>query len=133
MCRLNVQFCRRLGGDGDAARDAVEITLPRGGDATTLGTLFHNTNSLELLKDSASDGTGTDGVVEAADAVVTGTAVVLAEGTHTHVAGHVELASHGRRADVEPVGVVGRELLVGGSLHDVDPGGDLHLRIEGNA
>lgn len=31
------------------------------------------------------------------------------------------------RADVEPVLVVGSELLVGTSLDDVDPGGDLEL------
>lgn len=30
-------------------------------------------------------------------------------------------------ADVEPVGVVGSELLLGAGLDDVDPGGDLEL------
>lgn len=103
--------------------------LAGGRDATPLGTLLHNTNRLELLQDSTGDGTAADGVMEAADTVVLGTAVVLAEGTHTHVPGDVQLACHGRRADVEPVGVVRGELLEGSSLHNVNPGGHLHLAL----
>ena len=50
------------GGDGDAARDAVEITLPREGDPHPWDP-FPQHQQPQLLKDSASDGTGTDGVV----------------------------------------------------------------------
>ena len=103
--------------------------LAGGGDATTLRTLLHNTNGLELLQDGTGNGPGADRVVEAADATVLGTTVVLAEGTHTHVTRDVQLASHGRRADVKPVGVIGGELLEGGSLHNVNPGGHLHLAL----
>ena len=42
----------------------------------------------------------------------------------------VQLARHGGSADVIPVRVIGRELLVGAGLHDIGPVRQLDLQTE---
>ena len=113
---------------GDAAGNAIKITLAGGRDAATaLRILRDNADGLKLLEHRAGNRAGANLVVVAANATVTSTAVRLAERTHTHVSVHVKLTRHRRRANVEPIGVIRRELLVRGGLHGVNPRGHFHL------
>lgn len=112
----------------DAAGNAIKITLTgRRNDATALRILRDHADRFKLLEHRARYRTRANLVVVAANAAVTSTAVRLAESTHTHVAIHVKLARNGRRANVEPIGVIRRKLLVRGSLHGIDPRRDFHL------
>lgn len=116
------------GRDSDTTGDAVKITLAARGDAaTTLSILLHDADGFELLEHGTGDRARADLVVVAASPSVAGTAVRLAERTHTHVALRVELASDGGGANVEPIRVIRRELLVRRGLDGVDPSRHFHL------
>lgn len=60
-------------------------------------------------------------MVRGAVAAVLGSAVNLAETANTDGLAEVDVAGDGGGADVEPVNVLGRELLGGTSLDGVDP------------
>jgi len=119
--------------------DTVQITLAGLCDAaaTLVLVLLKDTNLLKSLHDLAVDGAGGVNVVGGARAAVLGGSVDLAETAYTdslalfHLsvpydtyihcleifAYHVDVAGDGSGADVEPVDVLGRELIgVCGSL-----------------
>ena len=56
-------------------------------------------------------------------------AVDLLEGAYAHALADVDLAHHAGRAHVEPVGVVGRQLLRLAGLHHVRPLGQLEAPL----
>jgi hypothetical protein len=60
-------------------------------------------------------------VVRGAVATVLGSTVDLAETANTDSLAEVDVAGDGGGADVEPVNVLGRELLCGTSLDGVNP------------
>ena len=111
-----------------ATGDAIEIPLTGRSDAaTTLRILLDDTDGFELLEHSARDATGTDLVVVTTNALVTRTAVRLAQRTHTHVTLRVELASDRGSANVKPIRVVRGVLFEGGGFDDINPLRDFHL------
>lgn len=77
---------------------------------------------LELNKAVSDALSGGEARVLSADTVSLLLGVVLSEGVDSNLSSHVELVSHGGSADVEPVGVIGGEVLgatglvVGGPL-----------------
>ena len=71
---------------------------------------------LELLEAVADDLTGRPSGVLSAGTVSLLGAVVLAEGVDTGLAAHVQLVGNGGGANVEPVGVVRREILLATGL-----------------
>jgi hypothetical protein len=103
--------------------NSVQITLAGLGDAsaTLLLVLLENTNLLEGLHDLAVDGAGGVDVLGGARATVDGSAVDLAEAADTDGLAEVDVAGDGGGADVEPVNVLGRELLGDTSLDGVNP------------
>lgn len=68
-------------------------------------------------------------MVAGADAAVLGRAVDLAEAADTDGLAEVDVAGDGGGAHVEPVNVLGRELLGGTGLDDVDPTGNGQLAL----
>lgn len=103
--------------------NTVQITLAGLGDAaaTLVLVLLNDANLLEGLEDLAVDGAGGVNVVRGAVAAVLGGAVDLAEAANTDGLAEVDVAGDGGGADVEPVNVLGRELLGGTSLDGVNP------------
>jgi hypothetical protein len=103
--------------------NSVQITLAGLGDAsaTLLLVLLENANLLEGLHDLAVDGAGGVDVLGGARATVDGSAVDLAEAADTDGLAEVDVAGDGGGADVEPVNVLGRELLGDTSLDGVNP------------
>jgi hypothetical protein len=113
---------RRLG-------DTVQITLAGLGNAaaTLVLVLLEHADLLEGLHDLAVDGAGGVGVVRGARAAVLGGAAVvsiqfvlmrnrvipvdLPQAADTDGLAHVDVARDGSGADVEPVNVLGRQLL----------------------
>jgi hypothetical protein len=100
--------------------DTVQVTLAGLCDAaaTLVLVLLEHTDLLEGLHDLAVDGTGSVNVVRGAHAAVLGGAVGLAEAADTDGLAHVDVAGDGGGADVEPVDVLGRELLGGCNLSE---------------
>lgn len=101
----------------------VQITLAGLGDAaaTLLLVLLEDTDLLKSLADLAVDGAGGVNVVGGANTAVLGGAVDLAEAADTDGLADVDVAGDGGGADVEPVNVLGRELLGGAGLDDINP------------
>jgi hypothetical protein len=100
--------------------DTVQVTLAGLCDAaaTLVLVLLEHTDLLEGLHDLAVDGTGGVNVVRGTHAAVLGGAVGLAETADTDGLAHVDVAGDGGGADVEPVDVLGRELLGGCNLSE---------------
>ena len=121
-------------GLGRGLGDTVQITLASLGDAAAalLLVLLQDANLLERLHDLAVDGAGGVDVLGGPAAAVLGGAVDLAEAADTDGLAEVDVASDGRGADVEPVNVLGGELLGGAGLDGVDPtcsgGGRQHIK-----
>ena len=93
--------------------------------------LLQNTNLLKCLYDFTIY---TAAAVEMAAG--TGTAVLTAtvdslEGSYADGFAEVDVSGYGGGAGVEPIWIVGGEFFVGGSLDDVDPGGDFEFALEG--
>lgn len=103
--------------------NTVQITLAGLGDAaaTLVLVMLNDANLLEGLEDLAVDGAGGVNVVGGGVAAVLGGTVDLAEAANTDSLAEVDVAGDGGGADVEPVNVLGRELLGGTSLDGVDP------------
>lgn len=103
--------------------NSVQITLAGLGDAaaTLVLVLLNDANLLEGLEDLAVDGAGGIDVVAGAVATVLGSAVDLAETANTDGLAEVDVAGDGGGTDVEPVNVLGRQLLGGTSLDGVNP------------
>ena len=101
----------------------VQITLASLGDAaaTLLLVLLEDANLLKRLHDLAVDGAGGVNVLGGARATVLGGTVDLAETADTNGLAEVDVAGDGGSTDVEPVNVLGRELLSRTSLDGVDP------------
>lgn len=111
---------------GPSRRDfelTVQVTLAGLGDAaaTLLLVVLDDVDFLEGLENLAVDGAGGVDVVRGADTTVPGGTVDLAEAADTDGLAEVDHAGDGGGADVEPVNVLGRELLGGTGLDDVDP------------
>lgn len=108
---------------GGGLGDTVQITLAGLGDAAAalLVVLLQDANLLEGLHDLAVDGAGGVDVLGGAGAAVLGGAVDLAEAADADGLAEVDVAGDGGGADVEPVNVLGRELLGGAGLDGVDP------------
>lgn len=101
----------------------VKITLAGLGDATAalLLVVLNDADLLEGLEDLAVDGAGGVDVVGGTHTTVLGGAVNLAEAADTDGLAEVDVAGDGGGADVEPVNVLGRELVAGAGLDDVNP------------
>lgn len=110
-------------GLGGGLGNSVQITLSGLGDAsaTLLLVLLENANLLEGLHDLAVDGARGVDVLGGARAAVDGSAVDLAEAADTDRLAEVDVAGDGGGTDVEPVNVLGRELLGDTSLDGVNP------------
>lgn len=111
--------------------NSVQITLAGLGDAaaTLVLVLLNDANLLEGLEDLAVDGAGGIDVVAGAVATVLGSAVNLAETANTNGLAEVDVAGDGGGTDVEPVNVLGRQLLGGTSLDGVNPTRDGQLAL----
>lgn len=111
--------------------DTVKITLAGLGDAAAalLLVVLNDANLLEGLEDLAVDGAGGVEVVRRTDTTVLGRAVELAETADTDGLAEVDVAGDGGSADVEPVNVLGRELLGGTGLDDINPAGNGELAL----
>lgn len=108
---------------GSGLGDTVQITLAGLGDAaaTLLVILLKDANLLEGLHGLAVDGARGVNVLGGARAAVLGGTVDLAEAADTDGLTEVDVAGDGGGADVEPVNVLGGELLGGAGLDGVDP------------
>lgn len=103
--------------------NSVQITLAGLGDAaaTLLLVLLKDTDLLKGLHHLSVDGAGSIDVLGGTAATVLGSAVDLAETADTDGLAEVDVAGDRGSADVEPVNILGRELLGGASLDSVDP------------
>lgn len=103
--------------------NTVQITLTGLGDATAtlVLVLLKDTDLLEGLHDLAVDGARGIDVLGGAGTAVLGGTVDLAETADTDGLAEVDVAGDGGGADVEPVNVLGRELLGGTGLDGVNP------------
>lgn len=103
--------------------NSVQITLAGLGDAaaTLVLVLLKDADLLEGLHDLAVNGAGGVDVVGGGVAAVLGGTVDLAETADTDGLAEVNVAGNGGGADVEPVNVLGGELLGGTSLDGVNP------------
>lgn len=114
--------------------NAVQIPLTGLGDATAtlLLVLLEDTNLLESLEDLAVDTTGGVNVVGGTRATVFRGAVDLSETTDTDGLAEVDVTGDSGGADVEPVSVLGRELVGSGGLDSVNPSrnGKLSLTLQ---
>jgi len=112
----------------EGAGDSVHISSSDSGDDSSaeVGLLEDLTSfeSLEGLSDEVSVG---DVEVVWSDTSVSGSTVHLSESTNTGVSAHVQVSGEGCASDIEPVGIIGSQLFVGGGLDDVCPLGDLDL------
>ena len=108
---------------GGGLGDTVQITLAGLGDATStlLLILLQDANLLKGLHDLAVDGARGVDVLGGAGTTVLGGAVDLAETANTNGLAEVDVASDGGGADVEPVDVLGGQLLGGAGLDGIDP------------
>jgi len=110
----------------EGASDSVHISSSDSGDDSSaeVGLLedLASFESLESLSDEVSVG---DVEVVWGNTSVSGSTVHLSEGTNTGVSAHVQVSGEGGASDVEPVGIIGSQLFVGGGLDDVSPLGDL--------
>lgn len=108
---------------GGGLSDTVQITLAGLGDAaaTLLLVDLDDANGSQRLQDLAVDGARGVDVLAGAAATVLGSAVDLAETANTDSLAEVDVAGNRGSADVEPVNVLGRELLGVASLDGVDP------------
>lgn len=103
--------------------NSVQITLASLGDAaaTLLLVLLKDTDLLESLHDLAVDGAGGVDVLGGTAASVLGGTVDLSETANTDGLAEVDVTGDGGGTDVEPVNVLGRELLGGTGLDGVNP------------
>ena len=103
--------------------NTVQVTLAGLCDAaaTLVLVLLKDTDLLESLHDLAVDGAGGVNVVGGAGTAVLGGSVDLAETAYTDSLAHVDVAGDGSGADVEPVDVLGRELIGVACLDSVNP------------
>lgn len=101
----------------------VQITLAGLGDAaaTLLLILLEDVDLLKSLHDLAVDGAGSGDVLAGTAATVLGNTVNLPQAADTDGLAEVDMAGNGGGADVEPVLVLGRELLGDTSLDGVNP------------
>ena len=90
------------------------------------GDLADELGVLKLEKAVADALTSTESVMLSLDTVSLLRGVVLTEGVNTSLTTHVELVGNRSGADVKPVGVVGREILLGTGLII---GGPLRIKI----
>lgn len=111
--------------------NTVQITLAGLGDAaaTLLLVVLDDADLLEGLEDLAVNGAGGVDVVRGGVAAVLGGAVDLAEAADTDGLAEVDVAGDRGGADVEPVNVLGRELVAGTGLDDVNPAGNGELAL----
>jgi hypothetical protein len=103
--------------------NTVQITLAGLCDAAATLVLvdLYDADLLEGLEDLAVDGAGGIDVVRGARAAVLGGTVDLAETADTDGLAHVDVAGDGGGANVEPVNVLGGQLVGVRSLDSVDP------------
>lgn len=108
---------------GQGGRRTVKITLASLGDppATLVLVDLDDTNLLEGLHDLAVDAAGGGDVPRGARAPVLGGAVDLPQAADTDGLAEVDVARDGGGAHVEPVDVLGRELLGGTGLDQLNP------------
>lgn len=103
--------------------NTIQVTLAGLGDAAAalLLVLLKDANLLEGLHYLAVDGARGVDVARGAGAAVLGSAVDLAETADTDGLAQVDVAGDGGGADVEPVGVLGGQLLGRTSLDGINP------------
>lgn len=123
LCDLLLVILVLLLGLGGGLGDPVQIPLAGLGDASAalLLVLLEDANLLEGLHDLAVDRARGVDVLGGARAAVDGGAVHLAEAADADRLAEVDVAGDGGGADVEPVNVLGGELLGDTSLDGVDP------------
>lgn len=112
-----------LVGLGGGLGDTVQVTLASLGDAAAalLLVLLEDADLLEGLEDLAVDGARGVDVARGPVAAVLGRAVRPAEAADTDRLAQVDVARDRGGARVEPVDVLGRELLGGAGLDGVNP------------
>lgn len=101
----------------------VQITLAGLCDAaaTLLLILLEDVDLLKSLHDLPVDAAAAGNVVRGARATVLGDTVNLPQTANTDGLPEVDMAGNGGGADVEPVDVLGRELLGDTSLDGINP------------
>lgn len=101
----------------------VQITLAGLCDAaaTLLLILLEHVDLLQSLHDLAVDAAAAGNVVRRSGTTVLGDTVNLPQTTNTNGLPEVDMASDGGGADVEPVDLLGRELLGDTSLDGINP------------
>lgn len=109
--------------DGILTTRTVQITLAGLCDAaaTLLLVLLEDVDLLQGLHDLAVDAAAAGDVVRGARATVLGDTVHLPQTADTDGLAEVDMAGNRGGADVEPVDVLGRELLADTSLDGVNP------------
>jgi hypothetical protein len=108
---------------GGRLGDTVQISLAGLGDAaaTLLLILLKDTNLFQSLHNLAVDtATGID-VLGRTDTSVLGGTVDLAKAANTDSLAEVDVTGNGSGADVEPIGVLRRQLAGGTGLDGVNP------------
>lgn len=112
----------------DLVRDAVQIALTlRRQLAATVRVLLDQLNALEGLQRLTRVSVSGAAEMRRGDTVALAAAVHLGDGSHTDRRAVVQMAENGRASHVEPVRIVGRQLLELGGLDDVHGVRDLEL------
>lgn len=115
----------------DLIRDAIQIALAlRRQLAATVGVLLNQLDALQRLQSFARIAVSAAAEVRRMDTVAFAATVHLGDGTNTDRRTVVQMAQDRRASHVEPVWVIGGELLVLGSLDDVHAFG--HLKLAGS-
>merc|ERR1719162_2661514 len=101
-----------FGGGHGLDSDGVQLALALAGDLpASILSLLDQTHLLKLLQDVPAALTSGPGVDVLLYSTAELTSVDLAERTNSDAATDVDLADHGGCPDIEPIGIVGSELL----------------------
>merc|ERR1719159_837052 len=107
----------------------IQITLAFLSDATStlLGGLFQDLKLLQGLESGAGNTSGTTVEVGGSGSTALATTINLGQSTNTDSSAEVDVTSDGSSTHVEPVGIIGSQLLVSTGLDKVDPLRDFQL------
>ena len=113
---------------GDSGGDGVQLALSSLGDlATSITALLNKSSRLEGLQSGAHRVGGRSGESVGSSTASLSASELDAQVTNSDTLVQVNLTGNSGTSDVEPVGIVGGQILVGSGLHDVAPGRDFDL------
>merc|ERR1719411_1834398 len=112
----------------DLSGNAIQISSSLTGQSSApILVLLNNFQSLKSLKGLASQTSGSSDPVRRLASVALADSIDLSDGGNSDWRPNVDVACHGSTSDIEPVFIIGGQLLADVCLDEVNPLRDLHL------